>query len=728
MPRKHTPKRDQLNSRLKKQSGEVFSTERVDPTLSGNYVMQLSLGEKRDILDAITQRYRSAETVTNSISNEINKAERQFNMLFSDETDEFADKASDDTKIYLGKTLEQIQIVDAHLDSLTSQLDPLASFSPELTGMYHPKEAFKRSKAKEAVTDFYLRKNGFKDEILPRWRMNFLKHPSAYIRVTYKQSKHAPDIKLDVIDRGTLYIDPSIQTANIKDAGWVIEKTLYTRRAVDENIRDGYWHVSDYDFDRMQSTIAAESDDTFQRLFGTYNRNTNAKHEQDEYIEIWHYFQSDQQGEEHAYGVVLGGIEGILVRWGGNPFPYKGIPYRGKSYIQHQSKIDGISLARQTRAIQEIANTFLNLRIDDVLENVKRRIFVNEAIVGDNTLTDYADNQKMIRLSEDFFKEFGASAGFNIKNYMFEQGSADSTQHLLNDMAYFEQQGKETTSINDVFRGANPQSGATLGQVQLQLNQAVGVFRPVFSKEMRIIEEVAEIVSEYFKDPDFFGPPRMLSFLGNNAYAEVIPTFQYDEEIGQTYGVASAEEMDVDTNIDVMNRADHIATRQLRQALEDQFMESMRHHPELMKNMATDINFSKMFTNRLGALGEDICSITFTEQEKQERAQQDAQAQQAARTQAIQDMKFQADASGYEEQLKAEAKAQAQIAVNAQTDNAKHDAAMEQMVVKMTTEHLNALDEQKRQHEQEIERMKIEGRLEKDSRVEGVGHGNNINR
>jgi len=164
-----------------------------------------------------------------------------------------------------------------------------------------------------------------------------------------------PDIKIEVVDRGMLYLDPYIMTGDIKDAAWVIERGIVTRDDVERQVRSGHWKI-DGDMNDLSNLFAPPQDDLVRRILGLDIG--NAEHrgpERDDLIEIHHYWQAERRGAPHAYGVILGGRNGTLVRWGPNPFPYKGIPYRGKSYFPDTYKPDGTSLAMQYRSIQECA-------------------------------------------------------------------------------------------------------------------------------------------------------------------------------------------------------------------------------------------------------------------------------------------------------------------------------------------------------------------------------------
>ena len=705
-----------------------FEFNRDSALNADNLVSSMSPSDIHDVEDMIQQRFDSAKETTDLITKEIERAERQFKGLFSHsdkfpEQKEHEDPAPDDIRIFMRKTMEQIQIVAAHLDGLTSQLKPLLVFQPSVSGLYPPQQEHERAKVRELLTNDYLEKNRFKKDILPRWRLNFLKHPSAYLRVMWESHPMEPDIKIEVVDRGMLYLDPYIMTGDIKDAAWVIERGIVTRDDVERQVRSGHWKI-DGDMNDLSNLFAPPQDDLVRRILGLDIG--NAEHrgpERDDLIEIHHYWQAERRGAPHAYGVILGGRNGTLVRWGPNPFPYKGIPYRGKSYFPDTYKPDGTSLAMQYRSIQEVYNTFFNLRLDDVLENVKQRWHVISNLFDDTTREDHENNSKYVRMNEAFAQQI-LDQGKRLSDFMLPPSGGDSTQHLLSDLQYLGAEGGAETSINDAFRGQNPQSGATLGQVQEQLTRSIGVFRPVFSQEMYLIEEIGEIINTYFSDEDFFGPERLISIIGPNRYKNTIRGFHNDSRTGIAARPVSFDEMDVDVTIDVINQAEHMASRTLRMAQMGAFFENLRHHPEMAKEASKTINFPALFQKQLQDMGEDIEAITYTEEEQQKRAQQ----QKAERDQ---EMQQQLQIAAAMEQAKEGARTQREVQVQQiksvlqeQIDDNRIDeeseAKIREIVIKEAEEHKAELAQMLLDHELKMERMLLEAGLEIEAAKQGV--------
>ncbi len=747
MPHKPKPRRSRMDQQLitleQEDPANVIDFPSDDTPLSrkGNLVPGLNPQEKLDIEELIRRRFDSAEEKTISVSNEIVRAERQFKGLFAAnskfaEQQEWEDPDEEDVRIFMRKTMEHIQIVFSHLDGLTGQLNPLLVFQPSISGLIHPQIEYERAKVKELMVNFYLDKNRFKKDVLPRWRWNFLKHPSAFMRVLYDADSEEPDIKIELVDRGMLYMDPSNDKGDIKECAWVIERFMMTRDEAEQNIRNGHWWVPD-DIGDFSNLFAPPQDDTVARLIGSGIASEGHRGpEKDDLIEGFHYWQAQKKGAPHAYGVILGGKNGHLVRWGPNPYPYKGIPYRGKSYLRDSYSPDGTSLAMQYRSIQEVYNTFFNLRVEDVLENVKQRWHVFSAMFNETTAEDHANNQKYVRFADDFFQQIMES-NKTLKDFTLPPQGGDSTAGLLQDLQYLGAEGRAETSINDAFRGSNPQSGATLGQVQENLVRALGVFRPIFSQEMSLIEEIGEIINVYFGDEDFFGPERIVSIIGPNRYKKTVRGFVDVPSAGLSARRVTPDEMDVDVTVEVMSQAEHLASRTLRQQQRGLFFESLRHHPELAKEASKTINFSAIFLRDLADMGEDIEAITFTPEEQQQRAQEEQQQKSAA-------MEEQAQFTGMMKKAEEGARmqrevqvAQAKAGFDAEKDEVRIDAELEssliEIVAKANAENRIELAQMLQDHQQKMERMFLEASLEIEAAKQGANvsvqtGGNSINK
>lgn len=733
MPHRRKPRRNKVAQRLINLEQAAPERDNVipldvgrDSDVAPNLVPRMSPGDVDDLVEEIGRRYDAAEPITRQAADEIDRAERQFRGLFPDQEESglFDD---DDSRIFMKKTLEHAQVVHAHLDSLVNQLNPLVRAHPKPSGIYPVRDEVERAKLKEILIDQVFRDNKLKHGVLPRWRWNYLKHPSAYIKTIFNADPVKPDLRFTVVDRSNLFFDPYLTTGNIRDAAWVIERDWVTEDEVDDMVRRGQWHLPG-GADEVQNYFGGMGGNSFlNRVLA--NRGGNAQAigpERDHQIEVWYYTQAEQRGQPHAYGVVLGGRSGVLVRYGPIPFAFKGIPYRGKSYLQDTYRPDGMSLVNQYRHIQEVYNTFLNLRIEDVLEGVKRQTLIFENLFDEMSEKDFAEGKRFVRANKDFFAQL-MDSGRRMEDLQLPLGQGDSTQHLLQDLQYLGAEGEKEVSTGDVFRGQNPQSGATLGQVQEQLSRALGVFRPVFAQEMALIEELGEIVATYLDDPDFFGPERIATMIGPNRYQKAIQGFFTDPATGFSARPIAYDEMDVDVTLDVINAADHIASRTLRTTSFAFFFESLRHHPELMKRAQAKLNFERILTRYLEDMGEDIEAITLTPEEQAEQAQQDSQQRQAA-------MKAEMQMEQARERLKAEGKsmveqtkAQARIAEQRERITLEHRTGLTEKMRELMAEHQARMEEANQEFLHDLALMEHEAKLERGAGVDAVGHGGNVN-
>ncbi len=731
MAHAHSPRRNKVDEAILRSEGGAsnnvipFPVERAKAN-DGNRIPGMPLDQYMPLIERIRSRYQSAQQTTEAITREIVRAERQFDGLFEGQ-DRYREPDDDDNRVYPQKTLEHAQVIYSHLDNLTGQLRPLITMTPAVSGIMHMGQEFERAKVKELLTNYYLEKNKFKQDVLGRWRWNFLKHPSAYLRVVYETSEKDPDIRIDLVDRAALYIDPNIVTGDIKDANWVIERDFVSRGRVERLAEQGFYHLPEGTGDFNLAGNIGPRDPLVANLIGFKNLRGHAQAaKDDELIERWHYWQAEKDGNPHIYGVMLGGLGGELVLYGPNPYPYKGIPYRGKSYLRDPYKPDGISLSMQYRSIQEVYTTFLNLRISDVLENVKRRVFLVEQLFNDKTKADIDNDQQFVRLNGEFIQAL-MNAKIPLNHMKFDIPTGDSTQHLLSDLQFLSAEGKDSINVSDVFRGQNPQSGATLGQVQEQLYRALGVFRPIYQQEMSLVEEIAEIINVYFEDEDFFGEERLVQIMGKNRYKDVVSNFYTHAASGMAVRSVTPDEMDVDVTIDVANQADAKASRTLENGVVDALLENLRHHPKLMEAAQDEIDFTALLIRRIENTGQDIESFTFTDEQKKQNAQRKEQKQQQAMQKQIQMMQATEDAKGAPKIEMTKIKAQGDQQLAQITTQGEHAATMEEIMAKVMSEHQSKVELANQDFMHQIQLMLREAALERATPGTSVGHGNNVN-
>ena len=712
MAHKRNPRRNKTQQRLitRQQPAEIiqFPVEvRAD-----NWVRGMEEGERLDLEREIIKRQKSAEDTTKAAIAEIDKAERQFAGLFPDQQEGDA-WAKDDNRIFMQKTMEHIQVVHGHLDGLSAQLNPMVVFHPKPRGIIKSREEFSRTKGREILVDNYFRDNDFKVDVLSRWRWNFLKHPAAFMWVEYDTDATLPDIRIRVLDRGSLYIDPQVTTGNIRHAAWIVIDDWMTEGEVEEMVAEGHWFLP-AGLAGVHDYYAPPEDELTRRLIGRHavdGRHKGA--DGDRMIQVQYYFQREMRGQGHAYGVLLGGKR--LVRYGPNPYPYKGIPVRGKSYLPDVYRPDGISLARQYRSIQELFNTFTNLRIADVMEGIKRQVLTFRNLFDEDTADDMKRNQRFIGLNQAF-GELMLQEGRSIDDFTKEIGSGESTQNLLRDLQMLTVEGDRELSTSDVFRGQNPQSGATLGQVQEQLFRSQGVFRPIHSQELQLVVEIAAIVNEYFSDPDFFGEERLVAILGRNRYSEAVQGISTDGETGQVTFGATYDEMDVDVSMDAVSQAEHLASRTLRMSAWNQFLESSQNHPELRAEVSKVINMAEAQRRHFEDTGMDVEGLTFTPQQQQQRAQEKEQAEDKALQKQMQILKL-------TEQVKESARTEREVKVlqveggmDMRRDAAAQENKLEEIIAKVSAETASALRQANAEHLAEMETMLADHR-QKEARM-----------
>lgn len=726
--------RRKLEKMLIASDPELSIAEELPPAQQDEFIEQSNLlpkmddAEIRDVVTLIEDRYRSAESQTHLMSEQVDKAERQTDGRWPGQ-EPYSELEEGDDRMFLGKTQEQVTQLQAHLLDLVARLDPLVRVVPEPKG-YHPLDAeYQSAYLKESLLDYMMRKSEFKKNILPRWILNFLKHPSAFLQVTYKHDDLEPDIGFEIVDRGELFIDPQLRTGDVKDAAWVIRETFVTKREVEQMVKDGHWTLDEgLTSDKQSQSFSGIPDaDVWERILGQTQTDIANAAEQDEPIVCLHYWQAHQGEQPHAYGVMLGGYDGTLVRWGANPYPHKGVPFAGKSYLPDVYKVDGKSLVSQYRSIQELINTLLNLRIENLSEGVRARYFVSEALFGTDTADDWKNNQKFVRLDRDLSERL-AREGRGIQDFMFRAPSEDSTQHLHKDMEIFAGVGNDLIGTNDRFRGTAQGGAATLGEVQEQLTSALKTFRPVFSQVMGLVEDVSKIILTYLDDETFFGPFRLVSFAGESRYSKLIKGLEESPDGGVKARLIAFDEMLGDVSVDALSTAEQVAQNSLKMSMFTGIMDAMRHHPKQMEEAAEKINFGAVMESWFRTAGADMTAIMYTPEQQQQRQQAQQQAQQQAMQQQMQMMQAQ-------EGMKAQGKMQEMQAASQLRTGEKQQAIMAQGQVdsqlgsmKLSGDFQVDMEKMRAQHQADMERMMFEYQLEASNPNVKVGHDqNNIN-
>lgn len=691
-----------------------------------NMVPGMSESEIAEITTVITNRFETARQTTEDIAAKESNWDKQYN-------GEFQDPSVSPEATFLPKTREQVQVVYSYLMLLVSQLSPIVTMAPMVTSVWASNEEYRRAKVMEALTDFYMDDVWkIRDDVFPRWLKAFLKNTAAVWKVTYREDSFLPDLVVDVVDRALLYIDPTART--IRTAGWAIERYFLTRSEVRQRIDEGHWHLAEGMEDLPFTGMNEISDDILRRYYGeNFNRSSSVT--EDELMEVWDYWQAPTRGLQDVYAVILGGESGQLVRYGRNPYPYKGLPYRAKSFDPHEYRPDGTSLVEQYRPFNEIINNFYNMRVTDVRKNILRQVAVTGKFIDAQTQQDFKDGQTYIRLSEDVM-EAAKDPAFDLRKHFAELPGGTSTDTLLvQDLPFIMGQGKESVNVSDVFRGQAPPHQATLGQVQEQLNRNQGVFRPIYLQVMRGFEELAEIMMEYFKSEEFFPAERIIQITGKNRYADVIQ--DWHNAGGNLFVRAvNPDEMDVDVTIDAVNGADALASRTFLMSSLEQIFQGIGQIPELYNELKQELNFSKMVELMINASGQDPEAMRYTPEEKKQRAEQQKMAQQQAIQMQQQMAAMQAKIEGMIEAEKARAKGQAQIQVDdarlrgeATKEASLQAQAFAQELQKITMQIVEQFkaDMALMKKEAELEKQNMAAQAEADAAAGiEVGHGNAI--
>ena len=575
----------------------------------------------------------------------------------------------------------------------------------------------------EALVNYYLQDLWkFKDDLLPRWLKCFLKYTLAIWKVTYVENEFVPDLKIDVVDRALLYVDPTAH--DIRNATWVIEKFFLNTSDVLERVEQGWWKL-DPELVTTYKGAGDTKDDMFKRYFGDHYQKRFSIQE-DELIECYEYWQAPVKGVGSAYGVLVGGITGELACYGENPMPYKGLPYRAKAFDPDEWALDGTSVVEQYRPFQEVLNTFINYRVTDVRKNIIRPVAATGRFIDAQTQQDFADGHKIVRLSEEVL-EASKDPSFDLRKHFVELPFGTSTSELLQqDLPMLLGLGKESSNVSDVLRGMAPPHQATLGQIQEQLSRNQGVFRPVYMQVMRGIEELAEIIFVYLKDPILFPVERIIQIVGKNQYADVVQGWHNVKGTDTNIRSVTPDEMDIDVTINAVSGADAMASRTLLMSSLESIFQSIGQIPELYKELSGELNFSRIVEMMLHATGQDTDALKLNPQQKQQKAQQQAQAQQSAQQTQMQMAQLQIQLEAIKEQAIQKAKAEAQIAV----DSNKNQGQLKLQERQAFLENENMLDQISHKVSEQLRadliRMLKEAQLEMFNNI-SVGHGNNLN-
>lgn len=659
----------------------------------GGYAQAWNLASKMDdrqtdeVLKIIQDRYFSAQPTTDAVAEKMSDWEKQYHGVWRDPS-EVADE-----HVFLNKTRQRVLIVHAFLMSLVTQLPKLVEFRPKVQTLAAMKEEWQRAKIAEAMTNYYMDDVWkFRTDVLPAYVKTFLKFTTGIMHVCYDDDPHRPDLQFKVVDRAFVYFDPNGHDR--RTSRWIIYKDFVSKSELDELFQLGvYKKPQGFSLDGNGLISGSTSNDTLRRFYGA-NFDAALPIQQDELVERWHFFQAPGRGMEDRYACTIGG-EGnsFLAAYGPNPWPYKGLPFTWKSYDPHEWQSDGSGMVEMETGIQEILNTAVNARIDDWRRNLWAPTGMPEQFVNATTMQDWKERQSIIRFAQEAVDPL-IEQGKPLQNYIvpFNMRAENSLQ-LFQDMSFFLSQGDEIAHTSQPFQGQAPTKVTTASEIQEILSRNQGVFRMPFMQIMRAVEEVAEISLQYFKDPAFFGPERILLATGPKHDA-AIKSWGFVDGANRAASI-TPDQMDVDVTIIATSGADALLARSFKAMVGSQLLASIGQVEGLYPEIRDELNWREIILDQLRAGTSDVSMYELTDEEKQQRIKQREQQQQQAMQQQQQQqqqvLEQQVMLQAKLEQAKAGAKAQGEIAVDqaqAKTDfaieHAKVQAAMQTEMAKLS--------------------------------------------
>lgn len=680
-----------------------------------NLASTLTDSETAEVNNLIDRRYESAERQTDDMALRMEQLERMYRAEWEESTH------YDEEHIYLAKGREALQVVSAFLYGMVSQLPKLVEFQPTPRNLHHVLPMWRQAKLAEALTNYYF------DDI---WKIRhtvirdfikvFLKFPSAHIRVDYHESAHDPDLRFKVVDRALQYIDPHAHRAS--EAKWWIEKEFWERSAVQEMFDRGHWHRP-YDLpDMVPSVMMTGTDDAVMRRFFGSNYNSNIPVETDDLVEVWIYRQAQVKGLDDRYAVRLGGLGGWLVRYGPNPFPGPEIPYCGDSFDRHEWQIDGHGLLEMHEALQEVINTVLNLRLDDLRESVWSPAMVPEDLITDQTIQDIEDRQKLIRGNKEVIQWY-AQNKIRLQDLFSKLPINDKeSTHLYQDLAFLLGQNQQVGHSSDVFRGQTPSKVTTAQEIQEALTNNQGVFRPAFMSVMTTIEEAAQITTAYFRNRDFFGEERIILATGGR-YQDVVKAWDVNQD-GVRAAAVKFDDMNVDMTISAINGADAMLSRTFKAAVIKEMLASIGQVEGLFEELRDRFDFVPLIIDLFRSVSSDIDQFERSDEDAAKIAKARMDRQRQAQAQQIETESLAARAI---EGAKSEREVRS-IQTRASADAAKEAAKMSQdfanqlklIVAQEGAQMRREVQLMLQEHLQKMQEMRLEQKLEIEAQTQGA--------
>ena len=696
---------------------EIFQHDRE------NIVSRMTTGARLEAQGIMRDRFDTASPQTEDMKNLMDQLDKQDEGLFHD------DMGDNEERFFLPKSREDLDIIFAFILDTVTQLRPLVVMEPKITTMMNATEDFQKAKIAELLIQFYFN-DVWKivDVQFPIWLRHFLMYPQALYKVSYFESTYDADLLLDVVDRALMYFDPAAK--RVHDAQWIFERYFVPKHEVMERVDRGDWVIPKDDKGNFEGhmSVGNTEDSELDRFLGNQNYNLPSV-EADEYVEVIDYWQYPRKGLGDLYAVMVGGIEGSLVRYGRNFNPYKYNQFISSAYRQ-KDRPDGMSLTQEIRPFQKIINSWVNLRNDDVLANVQAANLVDGDLIDAETQAALEAGERLIPAAPEVAKAI-RNAGGKLEDSMAPFPSGTSTDKLLQmDLPFILNQRQESSHISDVFRGGSPPPGTPLGIVQEQLTRNAGAFKPVIRQVMLPFERMAEIMLEYHKSEEFFPEERVVSIIGKNKYANVISGWQVIGDDVQAVGV-TPDMMPTDVRFNAISGADAFAARTMLNSTIANLLQGLGQNPELIGIIKEDFNFSALWEHLLNVSGLDIDRLKFTPEQKQERAQKQQQAEQKQMEQLQQQQQmaqqmeqateqFKAQMQMQIEQTKQQARAQSQVSIDTSKITGQNEADLEQIVTKILRQSLADEMLEVLKSDETQKQMRLEGKLEKDNQVTNV--------
>ena len=708
-----------------------------------NIVSRMTEDAREEAKAILRDRFDTVAQITYDIRDKMDKQEKQYSGIFQDDMGESEDR------IFLPKTREDVNEARAYILSALAQLQPLVRFRPAgTTVMWGGDQDYKRAKLGEAMFDFYARDVWqFIDNELYDWITDFLMHPIAILKMTYMESEEEADLLLEVTDRALMYLHSVPH--KFKKLGWCFEEFWLPLTEVYYRRNKGDWVLDNDDMDTLNTHNTADVNDSLlDRLYGRTN-NLVQFNKEDELVQCFEYWQAPGKGLPDVYGVIVGGIDGRLARFGRNPFPYKGLPYIGKSF-NPKKRPDGDSLVDFDTPFQKVLNTFYEYRNADVRKNLTQASIVPQEMVDDTTMDDIENGQRLVRTAAEFTQQIMQMPNRKMSDFMAEFPSGTSTIELLqNDIPLVMNLQKSNIGLNDIQKGATPEKGVTLGATIEALTAPASPYRPVLRQVGLMLTELAERFMMYARDPIFYPTDRIVRIIGKGRYEDVIQDWH---QIGDNtfFKSVSADDMDVDVTFDAMTGMDELLSNTLIRNLTMDILQAAGTSPELMAQLSENVNFSRVFMHIIHTSGVDIEGFLYSDREKQENNQKKQQQQQQAMQQQAQMQQIQlafekaltqiqTQANIIEEQNKQMARTQSQVEVdkargqvkmieNQRRIESEADAQMEQIITKIVEQKMADAQIATLENELEKDRETHEAKLERESasvqNVSQTGGGN----